>query len=348
MPVCLAFLPGLPGGVLPARVARTDRAVPGRGLAVGPLLVVLAMTGAICLAGKRLEAAPLVPGTGTPVPQVGDDLEDPAWKFLHHHPKSSDEQDERQRTPTGKSANGRWYEGIKRGQPDVIRTVPTPEGGLAGSERSLLIRTLRSGIPGRFSYQMQQDDLIVNCQPRLGRTISISQSPNCVVRVFMPPFDQWEDRSGPTFGFRLALQTHAWKVPDKKRRRGFWSSSKKEFTKEIYWPGMFVQFRSQTDRRFDKDAAVLTIRGNTRGGDFLGPAITQTGWWTLGMSCTPDGQAHYFASPGVDDLTAEDHIASQFPYGYKAEQFRTFFFNVCNRDDGRTWGTPWIVDDPTL
>ena len=29
--------------------------------------------------------------------------------------------------------NGRWYEGMKRGQPDVIKRVPTPAGGLPGS-----------------------------------------------------------------------------------------------------------------------------------------------------------------------------------------------------------------------
>jgi hypothetical protein len=300
----------------------------------------------VLFAGAGL-AAPLVPGTGQVLPQVGDNFEDPNWGFVHNFPKSSEEIDEQKRYPTGKSTNGRWYEGIKRGQPDFLRVVPTPEGGLPGSQYSLLMRTLHSGVPGRLSRQMQQDDLVVNCQGRLPSTISVAQSPSAVVRVYLPPFDEWEDRSGPSLGVRLALETHAWKEPDSKssslfRRRG------KEFTQEIYWPGMFIQFRSQTDRQHHADSAYFTIRANSRGGDVRGPEITTLGWWTLGMSCTPDGQVHYYASPGVDDLTAADYIASQFPYGYKAERFRTLFFNVCNQDDGSTWSTPWIIDDPSI
>ena len=298
-----------------------------------------------------VKADPVIPGTGQKITQVGDDFEDPNWSFIHNFPKSSEEIDERRRGPTGKSRNGRWYEGIKRGQPDFLRVVPTPEGGLADSEYSLIMRTVKSGIPGRRSMKMQQDDLIVNCHGRLrGGPVSVSQSPNCVVRVYMPPFEEWEDRSGPTFGFRIAVQTHAWKVPEsKKNSRGFFSSTpRKEFTKEVYWPGMFVQFRNGNESRHEEDSAFFTIRGRRNGSEFKGPEITQTGWWTLGMSVSPDGVVHYYISPGIDDLTAEDYVTSQKPYGYTAERFRTFFFNVCNRDDGRTWSTPWIIDDPSF
>jgi hypothetical protein len=266
---------------------------------------------------------------------------------VHNFPKSSEEQDEQRRYPTGRSSNGRWYEGIKRGQPDFMKVVPTPEGGLPGSEYSLLLRTVNSGIPGHHSYQMQQDDLVINCQQPLGQAISIAQSPSCVVRVYLPPFDQWEDRSGPTLGIRVALETHAWKEPENKGA-SFFGRRSKQYLPEVYWPGMFVQFCSQTDRRYNADSAYLTIRANGRGGDIRGPEITTTGWWTFGISCSPDGQVHYYASPGVDELTAEDYIMSQTPYSYRAELFRTMFFNVCNQDDGRTWSTPWIIDDPSI
>jgi hypothetical protein len=83
------------------------------------------------------------------------------------------------------------------------------------------------------------------------------------------------------------------------------------------------------------------------GHDFVGPKIDQLGWWTLGMSFTPDGAVHYFARPGIDDLTASDRITSQYPYGYRAEHLDTFFFNVCSGDNGR-WSTPWIIDDAAL
>jgi hypothetical protein len=65
------------------------------------------------------------------------------------------------------------------------------------------------------------------------------------------------------------------------------------------------------------------------------------------MSFTPDGAVHYFARPGVDDLTASDRITSQYPYGYRAEHLDTFFFNVCSGDNGK-WSTPWIIDDAAL
>ena len=61
-----------------------------------------------------------------------------------------------------------------------------------------------------------------------------------------------------------------------------------------------------------------------------------------------DGMVHYYAKPGVDDLTQADYITSQYPYGYRAERFRTFFYNVCSADDGRRWSTDWIVDDPQV
>jgi hypothetical protein len=28
--------------------------------------------------------------------------------------------------------------------------------------------------------------------------------------------------------------------------------------------------------------------------------------------------------------------------------FETIFFNVANMDDGKTWSTPWVVDDVSL
>ncbi len=302
----------------------------------------------VALGLNPLQAAPVVPGTGQKLTQVGDDFEASDWGFVHNFPKSSEEIDEQKRYPTGKSTNGRWYEGIKRGQPDFLRIVPTPEDGLPGSQQSLLMRTLNSGVPGRRSYKMEQDDLVVNCQGPLRSTIAVSQSPNCIVRVYMPPFEEWEDRSGPTFGFRIATETHIWKEPEETSSRSLFRSSRKQFLTEVYWPGMFVHFRSKTDSRTPADSAYFTIRGNGRGADFKGPDITTTGWWTLGISCTPDGQVHYYASPGVDELTAEDYVTSQFPYSYRAERFRTMFFNVCNRDDGSTWSTPWIVDDPSI
>jgi hypothetical protein len=283
----------------------------------------------------------LLPGTGSLVKGVGDDFEDENWKWNYNHPKSSEEQDKRMRSPMGRSINGRWFEGPKRGTPDVVKRIELPAPGLEGSTHGLLIASLHAGIPGRTTYQMQQDDLIYNMQKVTGRGMSVVDNPSVVTRVYMPPFEQWEKRNGPTFGFRAGCYTHAIITgedhPDKGR-----------FGLEEYWPGMFVCFEPANPKRKTEDSAYLRIRGGRNGGEIRGPKIEQTGWWTLGLSFSPDGMVHYFASPGVDELTMEDHITSQFPYGYRTELLKTFFYNVCTRDDGKTWSTPWVIDDPKV
>lgn len=305
---------------------------------------VAALTGV--LGGDTVNAQrPVVPGTGTELVGVADDFEDESWNYIPNNPKSTEDIDENQRAPMGKSTNGRWYEGIKRGHPDVVQRVPTPAGGLPGSEGALLMRSKFTGIPGNASGTMHQDDFIANVQYRLKRRIDVAEVPSVTTRVFLPPVAEWEQRSGPHFGFRLALETTAMI----EKEIGLFKLKRKELGNEIYWPGMFVEFESKADsRQRTDDYAYLRIRGNQRGADFRGPQITTTGWWTLGMSVTPDGMVHYYASPGIDELTEEDYITSQFPYGYEAERMRTFFYNICSADDGRRWSTSFIVDDPKV
>lgn len=306
--------------------------------------VLLAASGWI---GSPLTASaqrPVVPGTGTEIVGVADDFEDPNWLYVPNNPKSTEDIDENQRAPLGKTNNGRWYEGIKRGHPDIVKRVDTPPGGLVGSRGALMMRSRDTGIPGRPSGTMHQDDFVCNVQYRLKRPIQISEVPSVTTRVFLPPVAEWEPRSGPHFGFRLALETTAMieqrlgKTPLKKTSKG----------NEVYWPGMFVEFESKAQSGEEHDYAYLRIRGNSQGIDFRGPQITQTGWWTLGMSVTPDGMVHYYAAPGVDELTEDSYITSQFPYSYRAERFRTFFYNVCSADNGRQWSTTFIADDPKV
>ncbi|MEL6108708.1 MAG: hypothetical protein AAFU85_22100 [Planctomycetota bacterium] len=294
----------------------------------------------------QAQKRPVVPGTGSEIVGVADDFEDPSWGYVPRDPKSTEDIDENQRGPMGRSTNGRWYEGIKRGHPDVVKRVPTPENGIPGSTGALLLRSKFTGIPGAPSGKMHQDDFVANVQYRLKRRIDIGEVPSVTTRVFFPPVASWEKRSGPHFGFRLALETTA--MVDKEVGVGIFKRTKQEMGNEVYWPGMFVEFESKTQTGKPHDYAYLRIRGNSRGGDFKGPQITTTGWWTLGMSVTPDGMVHYYASPGVDDLTEDDYITSQFPYSYRAERFRTFFYNVCSADDGRRWSTSFIVDDPKV
>jgi hypothetical protein len=111
---------------------------------------------------------------------------------------------------------------------------------------------------------------------------------------------------------------------------------------------MWIHFRPAGTKGATTDSAYITVRSNRMGWDFPAKEIEEFGWWTLGMSFSSDGMVHYYASPGVDDLTSADYLTSQYPYGYQAQQFRTYFFDVCNRNDGRTWSTPFVIDDPKL
>ena len=301
-------------------------------------------------AGQR----PVVPGTGAWIDYVGDDFETDDWKFVHNHPKSSRENDEQLRSPTGRSTNGRWFEGPERGQPDHMKVVKTPAGALAGSDKALLVRTLKSGIPGYINRQVEQDDLVINVVRRLNGTIPVSEKPNFVVRIYLPPWEEWENRSGPHFGIRGTVTSHVTKAREQNYTSGglFRRSNRTRMVTsteiEPYWPGMWIHFRSKTDRNISDDSAFLKVRGNNRGHDFKVRELEEPGWWTFGMSFTGDGMVHYYARRGVQELTATDHLTSQYPYSYRAERFETFFFNVVNRNDGQTWSTPFLIDDPRL
>ncbi len=297
------------------------------------------------LAALALAQAPgsaFVPGTGSVLTQVGDDFEDPDWEYIPNNPKSTGDIDKRQNTPVGKSKNGRWFEGIKRGHPDVVQRVETPAGGLPGSQGALLLQSLHTGIPNRPSHTMHQEDFIGNVQYQLGGPIDIAQGPSVTTRVFLPPIDQWEHRSGPHFAFRVALETD---VPKFNPKRFFVSKKEDEDEEGVYWPGLFIILESKHETGKEHDFAYFRIRADRNGGDAKGPHITTTGWWTLGMSFSADGLVHYYAKPGVEDLTQADYITSQMPYGYHGKRFRSFFYNVVNGDDGVNWSTPWVVDD---
>ncbi len=282
----------------------------------------------------------IIPGSGQRIAEVGDDFEDPKWTFNLNLPKSSKNIDGQVRLPGGRAANDKWYEPELRGEPDVIRRVDTPPDGLPGSKGSMMFQTLWSGVPGRPSFKPQQDDLCCDVDGKVG-DIPISRAPSVVVRVWLPPFDQWEKRTGNSFGFRMGMTT------TKTTTSGGGLFSRRYSKLEPYWPGMFINFNSKADGA-KEDSANLVIRGDELGRDIEGPPLTKTGWWTLGISFGANGQANYYARQGVGNLTAKDHIVSYFPYSYHAEMFQTFFFNVVNMDDGKSWSTAWIVDDPMV
>ncbi len=283
--------------------------------------------------------AQLVPGSGTL--HFIDDFEDPEWSFSYNHPKSSKEEDEQVRFPLGVSANRKWMEGPKRGTPDLVKRVPAPEGALPGSTAALLLRSKDTGIPGRPSYSQKQDDLVIK-----SRSMSVGSAPQVVVRVYLPDWDKWENRHGVALGIRMGMQGPQEKHEDE---HGIFRRNRRRIkTIEPYYPGFFIQFNPKEHPSYDHDHALLLIRANEYGQDIPGPRIEKTGWWTFGMSVTPDARVHYYAKPGVEDLTAADHLTSTLPYSIPGTGFNTLFFNICSGDNTRSWSTPFIIDDPQI
>jgi len=319
-------------------------------LFVGPLFAIFAISFATLFAiPTTTVTAQVVPGTGTLIDFVGDTLEnDEGWDFIYNSPKSSREQDEQTRFPNARSTNQRWFEGPERGYPDSVQVVEAPAGALPGSTRALQVQTLNSGIPGFRNYKVEQDDLVVNGVARVGE-IPVGEIPSIVARVYLPSPEKWEDRTGPHFGFRGT--TSRTKMTTEMKKINRWRSRPQTTReREEYWPGIWVHFRSATDGRNADDSAFLTVRGNRLGHDFNVREIpvSEFGWWTMGMSFTADGMVHYYAKPGVEDLTEADHLTSQYPYSYRAEKMQNMFFNFCNMNDGKTWSTPFVIDDPKL
>lgn len=274
---------------------------------------------------------PVIPGTGIRIAKTGDNFENLEWTYYPNGHKSSWNIDENMRVPGGISKNSLWVEAGKRGQPDMIRRVTTPPAGIPGSMSSMVIQTLESGIPGRRSGQQQQDDLLHNTQGQVGRTIPVAWTPNCICRVYMAPVSKWENRNGPSFGYRVGLLG--------------WG---KKSSNEEYWPGMFIHMERTTKINERAYGMRVWVRGDGYGRDLPGPVFEPEEWATLGMTCSPDGQVHFFARKGVEDLEAGDCIGSYWPYSYRAHSFQTFFFNVINQDDGHSVSTPWIIDDAML
>lgn len=288
--------------------------------------------GLLLLFASQLVAAPFVPGTGEFMADCSDNFENEKWSYKLNLPKSSYEQDDNQRAPGGFSNNGLWHEGAKRGTPDVVKRVPTPAGGIVGSTGALLMQSRYTGIPGKMTGEQQQDDLLLKFDRKLRGSIPITWRPSCTVRVYLPPFEQWENRTGSSFGMRADCVGRT-----------------EEGETESYWPGMFILFRqANTKKKITADYAQLSVRANARGQDMKSLEMKNPGWWTLGMSFTADGQIHYYAHEGVADLTSADYLTSSYPYGDKCLTFNNFFFNVANWDNGQNWSTPWVIDDPKI
>ena len=251
-----------------------------------------------------------MPGTGTKIDYVGDKFEEADWGFVHNMPKSSKELNERTYGPMAYSMNRRWAEGPERGQPDSLKVDSHAARRSAGQHAGVADHDVAVRHPGRqfqrrparrFDHERCLANRFDDSRRASCRTVSCES--------ICPTRSCGKIDPGPHFGIRLGVRTTA-----EKPREGLFAIGT-EMKNEPYWPGIWIHFKSETSRGVEKDSAYLTIRSNSRGGDFRSKEIPveQFGWWTFGMSISGDGQIHYFAKPGIEDLTMDDHITSQFP-----------------------------------
>jgi hypothetical protein len=193
-----------------------------------------------------------------------------------------------------------------------------------------LNRSFRYPKSGKEHDKKQQGELMP-LDRRLARGIPIAWQPSCTVRVYLPPFEQWENRNGPQFEMRADCQGR-----DQNGKVG------------AYSPGMRLLLPSETSRGLKQDSARLTVRGDKLGRDFGKLDITEPGWWTLGLSFTSDGQVHYYASPGVDDLTSDDYLVSNVLHSMRCFTLNNYFFFVADWEDESRRSTQWVVDDAKI
>lgn len=288
------------------------------------------------------------PGTGVRLEEYGDTFEEPGWTYNYNNPKLQNQYHNpgsgwvndipNRNNPLGVSENGRWGEGTVRGHPDIVNQIRRPRNGLRNSRYALELQTRNSGAPGLTEGTLQQDDLINQAGGNLMRNKPLGKGLSVTTRIYLPKLREWEQREGPHIGFRVG------------------ATGRNDKGKSVdYWPGIWIFF--QKDSR-GRSSFRFSVRANNEGQDTWATekTYTRTGWWTLGMSFNADGSISYYASPGVDDLTAADLLvfdtgsgsvpATYKPYGLTFIDLDYLFFSLANIDG--QWSTKFIVDDVSL
>ena len=201
-----------------------------------------------------------------------DDFEDKNWCYDYQK---------------GGDLRGLWRRGSGRGEPELLTRVPTPDGGRSGSIGALEVRTNK--IDGNDAKSNQEDFLTVEFKQKLKHSLTRTSQPVFLVRVWLPPFDEWGNYYW--FGFRQ----EAW-LDDKNK----------------YYPSIFLVSDKQT---ISKPFFRFRI-GTGVASDIYGGPIKQSGWWTLAIAFDEKGVGYYYARPGVSVPTENDKM-------FDTKQFKT-------------------------
>lgn len=178
-----------------------------------------------------------------------------------------------------------------RGEPDLLKHVDTPIGGKVGSTGALEMRTNQNDN----DRDPTQDDLLtVEFKDKLGRELTRADQPVFIVRVWLPPFDQWN--IGLTiFGFRQTARLN----DNSDYYQSIWLAHNGH--KPLFFLRNGIAYPNGTQVAFNDDRRYI---------------VTQPGWWTLAIAYDEKGAGHYYASPSTDSPTERNRMVD-------TTQFRT-------------------------
>ena len=174
-----------------------------------------------------------------------------------------------------------FWRGADRGEPELLKRIGTPAGGKHASTGALEIRTIDNKDD---NFPNQEDFITVEFKKILGRNLIRADQPVFIVRVWLPPFDQWT-KDHNNFGFRAAPRSK--KISE-------------------YYPSIWLFYNNRAIRRVEPSPLFVFRIGTGVAGDEVGGPIKQPGWWTLALAFDKKGVGYYYARPGVG-LPTEKH-----------------------------------------
>ena len=151
-----------------------------------------------------------------------------------------------------------WHAGPDGG-PELLRQVPTPDGG---KKRSLWSLEIRTNLPDQNDPNSTEEELLTPAFSKVrGDSLMRSEKPVFIVRVWLPPFKEWGEYY--KFGFRQVANA----------------------TNKAYNPSIFLCYSSSCSDKCGNGGANFIVRiGSGDARDVrIGP-ITQPDWWTLAIA----------------------------------------------------------------
>ena len=174
--------------------------------------------------------------------------------------------------------NENWLDDYNRGDDYWHETRSDYKRGLESLKR-VTSPAIGSGALeiSRISDPRQQEMLSPAFSGKLGHKLSRSDRPVFIVRLWLPPLDQW----GESYHFGFRQEVRASNIPS-------------EYSTSIWV-------------KKDQDKISFYFRAaNGQDGDVPGGPKVEPGWWTLAIAFDDKGIGHYYVSQGIGILTEKN------------------------------------------